>query len=237
MRKRKKNKTLSSFHASFWRTGFFWAVTLLNLICHSVWLKVCLAPSILLSFTWAPQSRTLDFHPELISSTHPSLALPFISLFSSLPLSRYTHTYGEETKLLLPCRGPDRPWGKRKSSRCFLKLERRNRSSLQSGTKSLQLREQSLCPSSLAACCLQLFILTVSCFFQAAGNSSSVKEADWLPKWTSPRLSPLRCLNTSDPDEWILRLRLSCRVASHLQVENSWWCWGLFYRLFGETVV
>lgn len=91
--KEKNNKTLSSFHASFWRTGFFWTATLLNLICHSVWLKVCLVPSILLSFTWAPQSSILIFQPESISSTHPSLALPFISLFSSLPLSRYAHLW------------------------------------------------------------------------------------------------------------------------------------------------
>lgn len=80
--KKKNNKTLSSFHASFCRTGFFWATTLLNLIYHSIWFKLCLVP-FFFSFTWAPTSIFLGFHPQRIFPFHPSFGLPFIFLPSS----------------------------------------------------------------------------------------------------------------------------------------------------------
>lgn len=99
MRKKKNNKPLSSFHASFWRTGCFWAATLLNLICHSIWFKVCLAPLTLLSLTLAPTSIFLGFHPQRVFPFHPSLGLPFS-----------THTHDDETETLLPFRGPECRW-------------------------------------------------------------------------------------------------------------------------------
>lgn len=161
MQKKKSNKTLSSFHSRFWRTGFFWAATLLNLICHSIWFKVCLMPLTLLSFTLAPTSILLGFHPPRIFPFHPSLGPPFIFLPPSLFAS--THTCDSETENLLTFSGPECPRWKRKSnSFCFLKLESGNMLSRQSSTCLWSAK--CLCPTfPLAACCLQFLTDQQNC--------------------------------------------------------------------------
>lgn len=221
--KKKNNKTLSSFHASFCRTGFFWATTLLNLIYDSIWFKLCLAP-FFFSFTWAPTSIFLAFHPVWSSLHFPSFFSP--NLLYSLPASK--RTYDDAIESLRPAGGPQCPWWKRKSnSCCVLKLEKHIFSPKCS--TSLELCELCFCPSfPLAIWGLHFLIILLLNLYRRLIGSKSETHPDWLhwDDWVL-KIQASESWGCDWPAGWLQTIRRNTVVGF----------WGLFHWLFGKTVV